>query len=104
MKKLFILFLLCLLWVAPAGAFLYDDVKFMTTEEIMKLSDQELYERYVDTKVIEKASQEFHIANGFSNTKEYGLRRKVIRLIFDLRMEMLKRESLDPAKVDENMR
>ncbi len=104
MKKILIAALLLVSWPSLSFAFLYDDVQFMTKEEIQKLPDAELYELYVKTKVDEKASQEFHISAGFSNKKEYQERKRLIRLLFDIRTEMSSRPGLDPQKVDDNLK
>lgn len=104
MKKILIAVILFVCSVSVSHAFLYDDVRFLSREEIKKLSDQELYDVYVDTRVIEKASQEFHISAGFSNPKEYKERQKLIRLLFDLRTELSTRPDLDPQKIDDNMK
>lgn len=93
-----------LLLSSVSFAFLYDDVKFLTKAEIQKLTNEQLYEMYIQTKVVEKSSQEFHISAGFSNAKEYKERQKLIRLLFDLRMEMSNRPELDPQKIDDNLK
>lgn len=104
MKKIICTLLFLALMSPAAHAFLYDDVNFITREEIKLLPNKQLFEIYVNTKVIEKASQEFHVSAGFSNAKEYKLRQKLIRLLFDLRYEMSQRDGVDPASVDENMK
>jgi len=59
--------LICTLFVlicSSATAFLYDDVEILSQEQIKQLSNDDLMERYIQAKIEEKTSQEFHIRAG----------------------------------------
>jgi len=89
--KTFVAVLLFTLIVSPAFAFLYE-IPILSKEEISKLSDKEIIDVYMEVKIEEIASSEFHKGAGFSNAKEYNKRKALLRFIIDLRMEMDSRE------------
>jgi len=100
MKKVIIFLTLILSLTTQALAFLYE-LPVMTKEEIQKLSDEDLVEKYIEAKIEAKASQEFHQAAGFNSGKEYGNRKKLLRYLFDLRREMSRREEVEAGSLDE---
>lgn len=104
MKKILaIFFVLCLtaqLFVAPVTAGFMYDINILSREEIQKLSDAQLEDAYIDAKIEDKTSQEFHVAAGFSSAKDYENRKKLIRYIFELRREMGRRENLKVDQID----
>lgn len=104
MKKIVSIFIAFMLLVTPAFAFLYEGFVPMTEEQIKKLADKALFDAYVDAQITRKAAEQFHEAAGFSNAKEFNKYKELLRQIFQLRLEMDRRESLDPDTVDENMR
>ena len=87
-----------------AGSFLYNDIKILAKEDIQKLSDDVLMETYIEARIEEEASAEFHRSAGFSSEKEYDQRKKLLRYIFDLRREMSARKSIDTESVDKDMK
>ena len=64
--------------------FLYD-IKILTPQEIKLLSNDDLTEVYIEARIEEKASAEFHVGAGFSSAKDYGRRKGLLRYIFDLK-------------------
>ena len=80
-------------------AFLYE-IKILPKEAIAKLTDQDLEDAYVEAKIEEKASQEFHIAAGYSSPKEYQARKDLLRYLFELRREMDRREKVEADTLD----
>jgi len=97
MKRI-IAFGLCLLFLSTvtAQAFLYE-IPILSKEEIKKLSKEDLSEAYIEAKIEEKASQEFHIGAGFSSAKDYTKRKNLLRYIINLRKEMSERQvQVDP--------
>ena len=105
MKKI-IIGVVCLLFLSQATvfAFLYEGVKMLPKEEIAKLTDDQLMEAYVDAKIEEETSREFHFAAGFNSAKEYNQRKALLRFVFDLRMEMSKRANMDADTIDEKIK
>jgi len=99
MKKIIFITSVLLLICTFSFAFLYG-VKVLTQEEIKELTDEELYEVYVDSKIEEKASGEFHKSAGFSSAKDYNKRKRMLRFIFDLRKEVDTRASFDVESID----
>lgn len=98
-KKIIALVVLCLLVTVSASAFLYD-IKMLTKEEIQKAKDEELIELYINARIEEKASGEFHRAAGFSSVKDYTNRKLLLRYLFELRREMGRREQLQVDDLD----
>ena len=99
MKKIIIFLCMILSLTTQAGAFLYE-LPILSKDEIAKLTDEDLMEKYIDAKIEAKASEEFHRAAGFNSVKEYENRKKLLRYIFDLRREMSKREDVEAGKLD----
>lgn len=99
MKKILIGFLCFLLVAIPAYAFLYE-LKMLTREEIAKLSDEQLENVYIEARIEEKASQEFHIAAGFSSSKDYENRKSLLRYIYELKREISRRENIKADQLD----
>ena len=99
MKKMIVLLLLVLSLTTQAFAFLYE-LPVLSGEEISKLTNEDLMEKYIEAKIEAKASEEFHRAAGFNSGKEYGNRKKLLRYIFDLRREMSKREGVEAGTLD----
>jgi len=102
MKKILISVLILALLASPAVAFLYE-MKILTREEIKKLTDDELTEIYIEARIEEKASSEFHGAAGFSSSKDYNSRKKLLRFVFELRREMAIREKIVAEAIDEHL-
>lgn len=100
MKKFIIFTLIGLLAAAPAFAFLYE-VDILTKQEISRLTDKQLEEKYIEARIEERASQEFHISAGFSSGKDYAKRKNLMRYIFDLRREIAEREQIDADNLDQ---
>ena len=98
MKRLAVFLLLFLFCAVPGEAFLYN-IKFMTEAEISELSDDALVDTFLDAKIEEKASAEFHEGAGFSNAKEYEKRKQLLRFIIYLHREMDKR-GIIPDPID----
>ena len=89
-----------LLVVQPVFAFLYE-IPVLSREEIQKLSTEDLTEKYIEAKIEERASHEFHIGAGYNSAKEYKNRKKLLRFIFELRRELARREAADANALDE---
>lgn len=102
MKKIILVALMIVLTV-PAFAFLYD-MKMLPREEIRKLTDGELEEAYIQAKIEEEASHEFHIAAGFSSSKDYDKRKELLRYLFELRREISHRENIKIDDLDKNLK
>jgi len=101
MKKIVLtLSLLMMLTTQALAGFLYT-IPILSREEIQKLSDDELIEIYIEARIEEKASEEFHRAAGFNSAKEYNARKKLLRFVFELRREMARRGQGDSSSVDE---
>ncbi|MGE0268031.1 MAG: hypothetical protein AB7S78_06215 [Candidatus Omnitrophota bacterium] len=98
MKKLIVLLSAFLLFASSAQAFLYS-IKILTKAEIKQLTDEDLASIYLEAKIEEKASAEFHEGAGFSNAKEYDKRKELLRFIVYLRQEMSAR-GIEPDPVD----
>ena len=103
MKKIIILLSIFVVFSTQAMAFLYE-IQVFTKEEIAKLSDKDLVETYIDAKIEEKASKEFHRAAGFSSAKDYNKRKDLLRFLFELRLEMSKRGQIEAGSLDELLR
>ncbi|MCA9401712.1 MAG: hypothetical protein KC713_08800 [Candidatus Omnitrophica bacterium] len=104
MKKLALLLCFMFLLSTSAHAFLYEDIKILTQEEVKKLSDKDLENAYLEARIEEKASSEFHRGAGFSNVKEYRKRKELLRYIYYLKKELSEREKLDLEEIDTNLR
>jgi len=91
MKRLFVILSIALLCATASEAFLYE-ITLLTQEQIKELTNEELFDVYVEAKIEELASHEFHQGAGFSNAKEYNKRKDLLRYIIDLRREMSERE------------
>ncbi len=100
MKKIIILLSVFVMVSTQALAFLYE-LPILTMEEITKLSDKDLVEKYIEAKIETKASGEFHRAAGFSSAKDYEKRKKLLRYLFNLRLEMSRREEIESGTLDE---
>ncbi len=100
LKKVLVICALCLLVTVNVSAFLYQ-AKILNVEEIQKLDDDELVELYIQARIEEKASGEFHRAAGFSSAKDYGGRKLLLRYLFELRREMGRREKIQATDVDD---
>ena len=85
---------LALLGVPAAGraaeSFLYQ-VEILKKEDVRKLTDEQLIEKYIDMAVELEASQEFHRASGFT-PKEYARHKELYRYRVDLLMEFKRRK------------
>ena len=88
---------LCLVWTSTASAFLYE-LKMHSSLEIKEMSNEQLLDAYLDAKIEERASAEFHEGAGFSNAKEYQMRKQLLRYIIFLRKEMQER-ALEPDPI-----
>jgi len=98
MKRFLLAFIIIFICVSPGFAFLYQ-LELLTSEEIKELTDVQLWEVYVEAKVEEKASGEFHRGAGFSNAKEYEKRKELLRYIIYLRKEFNERDiEVDPIE------
>jgi len=100
MKKIIIALSLLAVISTQAFAFLYE-MPMLTKEEVQKLSDEDLVEKYIEAKIEAKASQEFHQAAGFNSGKEYENRKKLLRYLFELRRELSIREKIEAGSLDE---
>lgn len=98
MKRLAVLLILLLCWTGPGEAFLYN-LKMLTEVEVSALSDEELQSVYLEAKIEQKASAEFHQGAGFSNAREYEKRKQLLRFIIYLHREM-ERRGITPDPVD----
>lgn len=88
---------------SPAVAFLYE-ITVLTKEEIQKLSDKDLEEVYIEARIEERTSQEFHTGAGYNSAKDYNKRKQLLRYIFELRREIGNREQLKDLDLDEYFR
>lgn len=98
MKRWAVLLLIFLCWTSSAEAFLYE-LKFLSEVEISALADEALVATFLEAKIEEKASSEFHRGAGFSNAKEYEKRKQLLRFIIYLNREMNKR-GITPDPID----
>ncbi|VAX35899.1 hypothetical protein MNBD_UNCLBAC01-1113 [hydrothermal vent metagenome] len=103
MKKIIVLLSIFVVLSTQAMAFLYE-IPVLTKAEIVKLSDEDLVETYIEVKIEEKASKEFHRAAGFSSAKDYNKRKNLLRFLFELRLEMSKRGQIKAGSLDELLR
>ncbi|MCA9393739.1 MAG: hypothetical protein KC900_06010 [Candidatus Omnitrophica bacterium] len=98
MKRMAVLLLLLLCWTGPCEAFLYN-LRMLSEVEVSALSDEDLKSTFLEAKIEEKASAEFHRGAGFSNAKEYEKRKQLLRFIIYLHREMDKR-GITPDPID----
>ena len=91
MKKIILVVFLAIFMASSVDAFLYQ-MKFLKKEEIKALNDEELTNVYIEARIEDKASKEFHVAAGFNSSKEYNKRKDLIRFIINLRREMSERD------------
>ncbi len=98
MKRMAVVLVLLLCWTSPGEAFLYN-LKMLSEVEISALSDEALKATYVEAKIEQKASAEFHQGAGFSSAKEYEKRKELLRFIIYLHREMEKR-GITPDPID----
>ncbi|MCB9719295.1 MAG: hypothetical protein H6756_00305 [Candidatus Omnitrophica bacterium] len=98
MKRMAVLLILLLCWTGPSEAFLYN-LKMLSEVEVSALSDEDLKSTFLEAKIEEKASAEFHRGAGFSNAKEYEKRKQLLRFIIYLHREMDKR-GITPDPID----
>ncbi len=99
MRKLIIFTVLLMLLSTSAHAFLYE-IKLLTPQEIGELSDEELVSVYMEAKIEQTTSAEFHEGAGFSSAQEYYKRKDLLRFIIYLHQEMLERGiQADPIDV-----
>jgi Na+-translocating ferredoxin:NAD+ oxidoreductase RnfG subunit len=103
MKKIMVFFLVLALLASPAAAFLYE-ITVLTKEEIQKLSDSDLEDAYIEARIEEKTSREFHTGAGYNSAKDYNKRKQLLRYIFELRREIGNREELKDLNLDEYFR
>ena len=99
MQKISMILFVILLCAGTASAFLYE-IQMHSMLEITEMTNDQLLENYLEAKIEERASAEFHEGAGFSNAKEYQLRKDLLRYIIYLRKEMLTRE-LEPDPVED---
>ncbi len=99
MKNIILAVFMVFIISTGVDAFLYE-IEMKTVEEIQQLTEKDLAEVYTEAKIEERASSEFHQSAGFSSTKEYELRKKLLRYIVDLRREMARRE-VEVEPIDE---
>lgn len=102
MKRLAAVLLLLLCWVSVGEAFLYN-LKMLSETEISALTDEDLSSAFVEAKIEQKASAEFHAGAGFSNVKEYEKRKELLRYIIYLHRELDKR-GITPDPIDSWLR
>jgi hypothetical protein len=100
MKQWIPMVLAVLLMTTPAVAFLYE-ITVLSKEDIAKLSDIALEEVYIEARIEERTSQEFHTGAGYNSAKDYNKRKQLLRYIFELRREIARRESLKDANLDQ---
>lgn len=100
MKKWIPVVLAVLLTTAPAVAFLYE-ITVLSKDEIAKLSDEALEEAYIEARIEERTSQEFHTGAGYNSAKDYNKRKELLRYIFELRREIGRREQMKDANLDQ---
>jgi hypothetical protein len=94
MKKSMILLLCLILMASPAFALL-DDLVDMTPEEIHRMTDLELGDKYADLMVERKASETFYGRAGF-RPKDYENFKMLLKLILKFRAEMAARNIVPP--------
>lgn len=99
MRKIIIFLSIFVMLSTQASAFLYE-LKILSAEEITQLSDEQLMDVYVEAKIEERASGEFHYGAGFNSAKEYNKRKELLRYIFELRREMGKRRKIKTDSID----
>lgn len=99
-NKCIFLFLILMLVSTPVFAFLYE-IPVLEREQIQKLSDKDLEEAYIDARIEQKTSQEFHNAAGFNSAKDYNKRKALLRYIFELRREIGHREGFKDENLDD---
>lgn len=98
MKNILMILLAVLIWTSPVLAFLYE-IPILSKEEIVKLSDEELLDSYLEVKIEEKTSREFHEGAGYNSAKEYNKRKALLRFLYYLRKEIQRRDlSMDPVE------
>lgn len=98
MKRMLIVLFVFLCWTTSGEAFLYN-LKMLSEVEISALADEDLAGIYLEAKIEQKASAEFHKGAGFSNAKEYEKRKELLRFIIYLNREMNKR-GITPDPID----
>lgn len=101
MKKYLLTSFLLLFVSSHAFAFLYE-VKPMSREEIKKLTNDQLLEKFKSAVIERKASETFHGKAGFT-PKEYDSYKALLGLIINLREEMGSRE-MEPPPIEEWLR
>ena len=101
MRRVFIILGLLLAFQTVSWAFLYE-VKILNKEEIQALSDIELVNALIETKIEIDASRTFHGKAGFS-PKEYAKYKELLGYIIKLRLEMQLRE-LEAPPIDDWLR
>jgi len=99
MKKIIMILASVFLAANIAFAFLYD-LEILDIKQIAELSDESLLARFMEAKIEEKASGEFHRGAGFSSAKDYNKRKDLLRYVIFLRREMSKRK-LEADPIDE---
>ncbi len=97
MKNLLMASLVVLVCCLNAMAYL-SELKILTKQEIVKLSDEKILEAYIDALVELTASETFHTTSGFT-PKEYENYKEMLRYKILLLQEIDKRK-LDVPRVD----
>jgi len=98
MRKITLFVMAFLLVTTVAQAFLYD-IKLLTPQEIKELSDGDLVSVFMEAKIEQRASAEFHEGAGFSSAQEYYKRKDLLRFIIYLHQEMVQR-GIQPDPID----
>lgn len=89
--------MVCLFSFTPAWAFM-DDIAILEPKDIVKLTDPQLVDTYIDVIVEMEASKTFHTTSGFT-PKEYTAYKNLLRYRIQLLMEIHKR-GLEPPGLD----
>lgn len=77
------------LFLRPALAYM-DDITILEAKEIVKLTDTQLTDTFIDVIVEMEASKTFHTTSGFT-PKEYTAYKNLLRYRIQLLMEIHKR-------------
>ncbi|MBP6343482.1 MAG: hypothetical protein KA403_06080 [Candidatus Omnitrophica bacterium] len=94
-----VIVMVCLFSLSPAWAYM-DDIAILEQVDIVKLTDPQLIDTYIDVIVEMEASKTFHTTSGFT-PKEYTAYKNLLRYRIRLLMEIQKR-GLEAPKLSGN--
>lgn len=88
MKKISLIVLAVLLIASNAFAFLFDDVEFLTREQVKQLNDTVLEQKLIKTRIDKEAIDRFVLNSGFSKPDDFKKYKALLASLYELEREV----------------